>query len=444
MRRSAPSGRLGVRAGRPARWVLAGEIVCGNPGPPPLAVPNRPAAQRISDCAETALRSLLAHRLRSVLAAASMTVAVSTVALVYCVAATGRAYVLAQIEGVGSNLIYAYYEAGGNVSASEADYINLRDVEAVRQRLGSLARAVSAVSSTWDRIYSGGRPLEIRILGSDDSYRQVRNLVVREGRFLDHSDIESRAKVAMVTPHLANQLFGSDSHVVGRSIKAHGLEFRIVGVFDEGVETFGQSEVSENSVLIPYTVLSYFQAVERVDPLYVSVRHQDQVDDVAGLVRQTLEARHRDGSLYRVETMEGVVSAASRIMASMTVAMTLVASLTLAVSGVFIMNLMLIAVSERTAEIGVRRSIGATRRDIGAQFLAEAMILAGAGGAVGAAAGIVLPTIASQVWPALPVHVPYGWTAGVLFLALVIGGVFGLLPAAKAAGMAPAEALRNE
>ena len=399
---------------------------------------------RLTVLARSALGALWAQRMRSSLAAASMAAAVCAVALVYSVAATGRSYVLSQIEGVGSNLVYAYYEAGGNVSQSEADYINLADVAAVRQRLGGLARAVSGVSSGWDRVFVNGRPTEIRILGSDAAYRQVRNLVLHEGRFLDQADVGGRAKVTVVTPELARTLYGPGSSAVGRTVEAHGLEFSVVGVFSEGVETFGQSEVSKNSMVIPYTVLSYFQPVERVDPLYVSVERQDRVEQVAAILRETLESRHRAGSLYRVETMGGVLSAARRIMAAMTAAMTLVAALTLAVSGIFIMNMMLIAVSERTSEIGVLRSVGARRRDIQLQFVLEASLVAAGGGLVGAALGIGGPLIAAAAWPGVPVQVPYGWTAATLALAIGLGTGFGLLPAARAANLAPAEALRHE
>ncbi len=373
-----------------------------------------------------------------------MAVAVAAVAIVYAVAATGRAYVLSQIEGVGSNLVYAYYEAGGNVSESESDHVNASDLAAVRERLGNLASAVSGVTSAWDWVTAGGRALQVRILGSDPSYRTVRNLVVHDGRFLDAADIEARAKVALVTPELAARLYGQGSRALGQHVKAHGIDFSVVGVFSEGVETFGQSEVSEHSILIPYTVLGYLQPVDRVDPLYVSVRSQDRVGQVARIVRETLESRHRAGSLYRVETMEGVLAAARRIMAAMTAAMALVASLTLAVSGVFIMNMMLISVSERVVEIGVRRAIGATRRDIGRQFVIEAAVTAAIGGVLGAVLGIGVPVLAAHLWPSLPVHVPYGWTAGTVAFAIAVGVCAGLLPAARAAALAPAEALRHE
>ena len=394
--------------------------------------------------ARSALEAIVAHRLRSALTGCSMTVAVAGVVLVATVAATGSDFVIAQIEGVGSNLIYAYYEAGGNVSAADADYIDLADVEAVRDRLGSLATAVAGVSTTWDSISVRGRPMQIRVLGSSHEYGAVRNLEVHSGRFLDRRDLEARSKVCLVTPELARTVFGPGAGAVGRRLKVHGLDFAVIGEFSERVDTFGQSEVSENSVLIPSTVLRYFQQAERVDPLYVSVRSHGEVEEAARMVRETLESRHRPGSSYRVDTLSGVLATARRILGAMSLSMILVASLTLAVSGVFIMNTMLIAVSERTAEIGIRRAVGASRREIRLQFLFEALALSVLGGVCGVLVGVGLPWAVSLAWPGLGVRVPVAWAGFALVVAAAAGAVFGLLPAARAADLDPGEALRHE
>lgn len=403
---------------------------------------KRPLAY--GDIAKAAFAALRAQRLRSALTASSMAAAVAAVALVASVAATGSDFVIAQIEGVGSNLVYAYYEAGGNISASEADYIQLADVEAVRARLGGMAAAVVGVTTSWDSIAVDGAPMQIRILGSSETYRRVRNLEVHAGRFLETSDLTSRAKVCVVTPELAVTLFGSGAHAVGRDVKLHGLDFRVIGIFSERVETFGQSEVSRNSVLIPLTVLRYFQEVERVDPLYVSVRAHERVEEAARIVRETLESRHRPGSLYRVDTLASVLKTARRILFAMSLAMVLVASITLAVSGVFIMNFMLIGVSERSGEIGIRRAVGATGEEIRLQFLFEAVALAAVGGACGALLGTGIPWAVSVAWPDLPVRIPMAWVALAMLSAVAAGALFGLLPASRASRLDPVEAIRHD
>lgn len=391
-----------------------------------------------------AFAELRRQRLRSLLTGMSMAAAVAALIIVAAAALTGRDFVVSRIEGVGSNLIYAYYEAGGNVSPAEADYIDLADIDAVRERLGGLAEAAAGVMSTWDWITLDGRPRQIRVLGSSAEYRVVRNLQVLAGRFLDSGDLLSRAKVCLLTPETAERLYGSAERAVGKTLKVHDLDFRVVGVFQEGVETFGQSEVAADSVLIPLTVMRYFQPVERVDPLYVSVRSRGQVERAAALVRETLESRHRPGSLYRVENLAGVLAAANRIASALTALMLVVAAVTLAVGGVFIMNILLISVSERTAEIGLRMAVGAARRDIRRQFLAEAVVLSSLGGLLGAALGVGLPLLAARLWPQIPVRISALSVVVAVVSAAAVGCLFGLLPAARAAKLDPVEALRHD
>ena len=181
-----------------------------------------------------------------------------------------------------------------------------------------------------------------------------------------------------------------------------------------------------------------------MDPLYVAVRSRERIGEAAALVRETLRSRHRPGSLYRVDTLASVSAMAQRVLFALRLAMILATSITLAVSGVFIMNMLLIGVAERKSEIGVRRAVGATSREIRLQFLAEASVLAALGGVAGLVPGLGLPWAASRIWPLLPLTVPAGWAASAWLLALAAGALFGLLPAARAANLNPVEAVRHE
>ena len=299
-------------------------------------------------------------------------------------------------KGWGANLIYAYYEAGGNVSEAEADYITLDDLDAVKFQLGDMAQGIAGVMGTWDRLFIDGRPRQIRVLGSNEQYRVVRNLEIPAGRFFDANDVAARVKICLLTEPLARKLFGSPEQAIGEAIQVHGLKFSVVGVFREGVETLGQTEVAADSVLIPITVMKYFQPRERIDPLYVSVRSQQEVETATNLIHQTLVSRHRPGSLYKVENLSSILSATKDIALALTVVLILVAAVTLAISGIFIMNIMLISVTERTREIGIRLSVGATRRQIRAQFLAEAICISTLGGL----AGVLRRDLDPAGWPA--------------------------------------------
>ena len=398
----------------------------------------------LSEAFRFAVAALWAHKTRTLLTSLSMVIGNASVIVVVSVALAGRDFVVKQIEGVGANLIYAYYEAGGNVSVAEADYINLEDLTAVREQLGDLVQGAAGVMSTWDRVYIDGRARQIRVLGSNEDYRVVRNLRIPAGRFFDGEDLARRNKVCLLTEPLARKLFGSAQNAINQTIKVHDLNFTIIGVFNEGVETFGQSEVASDSALIPITVMKYFRTEERVDPLYVSVRSQSEVPAATRLIRQTLESRHRPGSVYRVENLAGVLAAAKQIAAALTVVLILVSAITLAISGIFIMNIMLISVTERTKEIGIRMAVGATRQHVRQQFLLEAVAISLMGGLAGVVLGTAIPLAARQLWPQLAIPISPIAIAAAIVVSVSVGAIFGLLPAARAAKLHPVEALRYE
>jgi putative ABC transport system permease protein len=398
----------------------------------------------LRDALVSALEALWAHKTRTALTGLSMVIANASVIIVVSVALAGRDFVVQLIEGVGANLIYAYYEAGGNVSTSEADYITLADLDAVKTQLGDMVVGAAGVMSTWDSIPIDGRSSQVRVLGSNEDYRVVRNLTIPAGRFFDDRDLEERRKVALLTEPLARKLFGSSANAMDEFVKVHGLQFAVIGVFREGVDTFGQSEVAGDSILIPITVMQYFQSVERVDPLYVSVRSQEEVDEATARIRQLLESRHRPGSTYRVENLAGILRAARQISAVLTVVLLIIAAITLAISGIFIMNIMLISVSERTKEIGIRMAVGATRRKVQYQFLLEAVCISLLGGLAGVLLGVLVPLVARQFLPQLSIPIsPISIVAAVV-VSGTVGAVFGLLPASRAAKLDPVEALRYE
>src|SRR5215475_5805982 len=157
--------------------------------------------------------------------------------------------------------------------------------------------------SNFDQILIGGKVQDVKVLGTDEAYQPVRNIVVSTGRFLDRNDVEQRSHVVLLTEKLAERMYGSIGAALRQTIKLYGLQFTVIGTFRERVETFGQSEVQRDTVVIPVTVLRYFTPVERIDPLYVQVRSPEEVERVAGRVQDVLASRHRPGAHYRVETL---------------------------------------------------------------------------------------------------------------------------------------------
>ena len=248
----------------------------------------------------------------------------------------------------------------------------------------------------------------------------------------------------MLTPKLAKRLFGSNSAAIGQEIKVHGLQFTVIGVFDEKTSTFGQSEVSDETILIPITVLKYFTAVERIDPMYAQAARADDVESVTALVKQVLESRHRAGARYDVDNLSGILAAAKKISTVLTIVLILVSAIALIISGIGIMNIMLVTVTERTREIGLRMAVGASRREVLQQFLTEAIVISIGGGIIGILIGIAVP-ISVQFFSD-SVRVPVSVTSVLIafFVSLLVGVLFGILPANRAARLNPTEALRYE
>jgi putative ABC transport system permease protein len=390
-------------------------------------------------------QSLRANPVRSFLTCLGMMIGNASVILVVTISQTSQDYILEQIRGLGSNMIYAFFETGSHADTkSAADFIKQADVNVVRTELGRRIVAVTAVMNNSDSILIDGKQRDVKVIGSDQYYKNVRNLVVPAGRFLDAADIEQRARVCLLTEKLAYKLYGSQSGAIGQALKIYGLRFTVIGTFKEKVESFGQSEVSKESVLIPITVLKYFTEIERIDPMYVQVKSASDVEAVTRVVREILESRHRPGAKYTVENLAEILNTAESIGVILEIVLILVSAIALIISGIGIMNIMLVTVTERTREIGLRMAVGASRREILTQFLAEAVLISLAGGLAGIALGTAIPYSVRFFEPALRIPVSQASIAVAFAVSCLIGVVFGMLPAVRASRLSPTEALRYE
>ena len=391
------------------------------------------------------VRALSANKVRSLLTALGMVIGNASVILVVTISLTSRDYILEQIRGVGSNMVYAYYETTGQTGAEvDADFVKLADVEAVRQQLGPRIVAATGVITQFDRMIIGGREEDVKVIGSDEYYPSVRNLVPLAGRFMDWSDVTLRQKVALLTEKMATRLYGGQRASIGQVLKIHGIQFTVIGTFKEKVASFGLSELSGETILIPISVIRYFAPVERIDPMYVQVRRAEDVEPVTTAVRGILEGRHRPGARYLVENLTAILDAAKNIALVLTAVLILISAIALLISGIGIMNIMLVTVTERTREIGVRMAVGASRHEILQQFLLEAIMLSLIGGVAGILVGVAMPL--SVEYFAEGIRIPISITSIVVAFAVscLVGLVFGLLPANRASRLNPTEALRYE
>jgi len=390
------------------------------------------------------IQALRANPVRSLLTGLGMVIGTASVILVVTISLTSRDYILEQVEGVGSNIIFAYYSSSGPTeSVSAADYVKLADIDAIREELGPEIVAATGVMTNFDQMLVNGKLRDVKVIGTDQAYQSVRNIVSSSGRFLDYSDVSLRSRVALLTDKLADRLYGSRNAALHQVIKLFGLQFTIVGTFHEKVETFGQSEVEAETILIPITVLKYFTPIERIDPLYVQARSAQTVDQAATRVRQILESRHRPGASYHVDTLTAILNAVKNISLILSAVLFLVSAITLVISGIGIMNIMLVTVTERTREIGVRLAVGAAPREILIQFLTEAVIVSLVGGSIGILAGVALP-ISVQLFADVKIPISPVAILVAFGVSCLVGLVFGILPANRAAHLSPTEALRYE
>jgi len=294
-----------------------------------------------------------------------------------------------------------------------------------------------------------GQEHPVYLVGVTAGFQEIRNLLVLQGRYLDQDDLRTQSKVCLLTQDLAKLLFPSESPL-GKEIGIGELHFTVIGVFKERVASFGLTEIRPESVIVPFSLIKYYTGTEFFKTFYVQADKPDDVPMVTTQVEKVLESRHRSGAKYRVENLAGILDAAHKISLALTVLLILVALIALTISGIGIMNIMLVTVTERTREIGIRKAIGARRDAILYQFLMEAVLISGTGALVGIVIAVSIPVIinfAIRFFPEVSgVTIPVSWLSVLLafMVSCSTGLLFGYLPASRAANLHPTESLRYE
>jgi len=250
--------------------------------------------------------------------------------------------------------------------------------------------------------------------------------------------------VCLISEELSNLAFPNHD-AMGQSLRVGELNFTVIGVFRERIGTYGQSEIQRYTVLVPFALIEYFTGDASIDTLYVQANAPDNVPAVTREVDSLLRARHPGGANYVVQNLGAILSTARSVATVLTIVLLLVGLIALVVSGIGIMNIMLVTVTERTREIGIRKAIGARSREVLYQFLIEAILMSGIGSLLGILIALLIPV---AVRPLLPgnLRVPVPWVSVVLafLVACSTGILFGYLPASKAARLQPTESLRYE
>jgi putative ABC transport system permease protein len=389
-----------------------------------------------------AIDALRANKVRAMLTSLGVIIGSASIVLVVTVALTSKKFVLSQIEGVGSNLVWVEVVQSPGKAAPLSYELTLEDLEAVKAIPSVIEVAGTRELETGVVVDGVERP--VHLVGVTEGYQAIRRLLVLRGRYFDSGDMEMRSKVCLITTQLADRIFGQENPI-GRLMRMGEMTFTVIGVFRERVETFGLSDIQENSVIIPFSLMKYYTGTDVVRLLDAQAERAEDVPSVERQVGQVLKSRHPPEAEYKVQTLTAILGAARSISLALTILLIVIAFIALLISGVGIMNIMLVTVQERTREIGIRKAIGASRREIMYQFLFESIVISGGGAVIGILIGIAIPATAQFFLPG-NLRVPVSPLS--VIVAFVVscstGLFFGYLPANQAASLEPVESLRYE
>jgi putative ABC transport system permease protein len=397
----------------------------------------------IRETVSVAIDALRANKLRAILTSLGVIIGSASIVLVVTVALTSKQFVLSRIESIGSNLVWVELVQRPDKPQPLSYEMTVEDMEAAK----TIPNVVQ-VAGTRElpmAVIANGAERPVSVVGVTDGYQAIRRLVILRGRYFDVADMEMRSKVCLITPQLSDRIFGQDNPV-GKSVRMGDLTFTVIGVFRERVETLDLSDLHENSVIVPFTAMKYYTGLEVMRLLDVQAARSEDVPSVERKLGQLLRSRHPAEAEYKVQTLNAILGIAREISLALTIVLIVIAFIALVISGIGIMNIMLVTVKERTREIGIRKAIGATRREIMYQFLIESFVISGGGAVIGILIGIAIPVVIQLLFLPGNLRVPVSSLSVVIAFAVSCstGLFFGYLPASQAASLQPVESLRYE
>ena len=396
------------------------------------------------------LRALRVNKLRSALTMLGIIIGVAAVIAMVGIGNGATASITAQIQGMGSNLLTispGQSNSGGvNGGAGSSNSITMDDVEKIKA-LGSAVKAVAPIASTNTRVVLGSGNTSTSINGTTEGYEVIKNVTLARGRTLTKADVDSSARVAVLGPTVVENLLGdANATIVGKTIKINNVPFQVIGVTTATGSTGFQS--SDDMITAPITtVQARLIGKKTVRSILVSASSealmQTAQDEITAALRKSHKILDGKDNNFRVQNQADMLATMTSVTQTLTMLLGGIAGISLLVGGIGIMNIMLVSVTERTREIGIRKAIGAKSMDILLQFLIEAVVLSVLGGGIGIAIGYGGSNLAGKALKLSTsislssVFVAFGFSAA-------IGIIFGVFPARKAAAMDPIDALRYE
>ena len=384
--------------------------------------------------------SLRANKLRSGLTTLGVIIGVFSVIMLVSIGSGLQSYITNQISGLGSNLIFVIPGRVGGArtpGGQQTNKLTFSDAKRLTAKLNSVAEIGPIIQKTTTVKYGNKTDKGTSVLGSTANYPSIVKTDLIGGRFFTAAQERSSAKVALVGTTVVKNLFGT-SNPIGKKISVSGSRYTVVGLLKSRGSVFGLDQ--DNTVIIPITTAQHQFGVNNLNTIYLSAKKPEYVSLVKTQARQILLRNLTDDD-FTLQTQEQTLSTIKSVTGVLTVALGGIAAISLVVGGIGVMNIMLVSVTERTKEIGLRKALGARRADILQQFLLEAVILSLSGGLI----GIMLGLGASYILSKFFVSAVTSWSVILAFLfSLAVGVIFGMLPAVRASRLSPIEALRYE
>jgi putative ABC transport system permease protein len=393
---------------------------------------------RLAEAWRVALDALRANRMRSGLTMLGVVIGVAAVVVLVAIGTGAKREVEQQVEGLGSNLLIVVPGRLDFGAAPAVSRLSLSDVDAVSRVVGDRTRVAVTVASG-ETVRAGTQSRFTSVQGVLETTPQVFVRSVGRGAYLTETDVDTARRVAVLGSTVARQLFG-DRDPVGQQLTIAGVRFRVVGVFTPLGQSLGVDR--DDEVHIPVTTAHRLFGTNRIDGIAVKAPDREEIDALGARIVAELGRRHPETEFSAV-TQEQILGTLGRILGVLTGVLAAIAGISLLVGGVGVSNIMLVSVRERTREIGLRKAVGARPRDIGVQFLLEAVLLTTLGGLTGMGLGIGAALAVGALSP-VPAAITW-WSLTLAFgVSAAVGIIFGVVPAQRAGRLDPVVALRSE
>lgn len=405
----------------------------------------------VSDIVFETINAITANKARSGLTVLGIVIGIASVIVMLAIGTGAQKDITEQIEGIGSNLLmvmpgaqrgFGYAVRGGGGSA---ETLTMEDAEIIESKI-ELIKKIAPVSSGRQQVISALNNTNTSITGVTESYSSVKSIEMDQGSFITAKQNSSRAKVAIIGPDTATDLFGEETDIIGEKIRINGISFSIVGI---SKSKGGSGMTNEDDIVyIPLsTYQQYLQGDESLSLINLEVVDSAQMTEAEKQVEELLLDAHEidnsDDADFSIMNQSDIVEMASSATQTFTILLGAVAGISLVVGGIGIMNMMLTNVTERTREIGLRKSIGAKRKDISNQFLFEAIVLTFSGGAMGVVLGVLI-SMGTTKFGGITTEISFYSIVLAFGVSTLIGIIFGYYPAKRASALNPIEALRYE